>query len=63
MATLVIKNLTESKELDREAMTRIAGGWAGPRLRIPPYRSAYFHQKPSYDSFKLVDLYLHTALR
>jgi len=36
MATIVIKDLTESKELDSEAMRAITGGKAGTSLGVKP---------------------------
>ncbi len=47
MATIVIKDLTESKELDTEAMRAITGGRASPGLHLNlPAVPASFSRNP-----------------
>ncbi len=54
MAKIVIKDLKESVELDRQAMREITGGWSRQRLSgVPSYHSSFFHQPTSFDYFRL----------
>lgn len=54
MASIVIKDLTESVELDRKAMREITGGWSRQQLSgIPSYQSSLFEKPTSLDYFKL----------
>ncbi|MGD2073648.1 MAG: hypothetical protein PVI91_02110 [Gammaproteobacteria bacterium] len=54
MATIVIKDLKESVELDRRAMRTITGGWSRQRLSgIPAFQSELFKKPTSFDYFKL----------
>jgi hypothetical protein len=54
MATIVIKDLSESVDLDRKAMREITGGWAGPRMKLPAYRSSFFQPPQSSLDLRLV---------
>jgi hypothetical protein len=54
MASIVIKDLSESIDLDRKAMREIAGGWAGTRMKLPTQRSTYFQHPQSGIGLKLV---------
>ena len=54
MARIVIKDLKESVELDRQAMREITGGSSRQRLSgIPSYQSSFFQKPTSFDYFKL----------
>ncbi len=47
MASIVIKDLKESVELDRAAMRRIAGGWSRQRLSsVPSFESSVLQKSP-----------------
>ena len=62
MARIVIKDLKESVELDRQAMREITGGSSRQRLSgIPGYHSTFFQKPTSFDYFQLpsVDLTLN----
>ena len=54
MANLVIKDLTESVELDRKAMRMITGGKSGPRMGIPSFNSSFFQNPLSFNELKLI---------
>ena len=54
MARIVIKDLKESVELDRQAMREITGGSTRQRLSgIPGFQSSFFQKPTSFDYFKL----------
>ena len=54
MARIVIKDLKESVELDRQAMREITGGSSRQRLSgIPGYQSTFFQKPTSFDYFQL----------
>ncbi len=54
MARIVIKDLKESVELDRQAMREITGGSSRQRLSgIPGYHSTFFQKPTSFDYFQL----------
>lgn len=54
MANLVIKDLTESIDLDRKAMRAITGGKSGPRMGIPAYNSSFFQNPLAFNELKLI---------
>ena len=54
MATIVIKDLSESIDLDRKAMREIAGGRAGTRMHLPTQRSAFFQHPQTGVGLRLV---------
>ena len=54
MASIVISDLTESIELDRKALREITGGWSGPRMKLPAYRSSVFQPPQSTLDLKLI---------
>lgn len=53
MATIQIKDLNESREMDREAMRAVTGG-SSPQYFNQVFRenSALFHSAPELDAFK-----------
>ena len=53
MARIVIKDLKESVELDRQAMREITGGSSRQRLSGIPSCSSLFERPTSFDYFKL----------
>jgi hypothetical protein len=54
MARIVIKDLKESVDLDRQAMREISGGWSRQQMSgIPAYHSSHFQKPTSFDYFKL----------
>lgn len=53
MSNIVIKDLPESIELDRQAMRAISGGKSGP-LGTSPYRSSFFQNPLEFADLKLV---------
>jgi len=60
MSTIQIKDLNESKEMDREAMRRVSGGRSGARfIQSPsPYRSLMARNEPADPLFGWVSLTL-----
>lgn len=54
MSTLVIKDLPDSIELDRQAMRTITGGYAGPRWGMAGYRSERFQSPLAFATPKLL---------
>ena len=54
MAMLVVKDLAENAELDRQAMRRITGGSAGPRLGIPQFHSGHFHNPLAFEPVRVM---------
>jgi len=63
MATIVIKDLAASKELDRKAMRAIIGGGAGWRLGTPAYQSEFFQPPVFQTGFKFAPFDLDTTSR
>ena len=63
MATIVISDLNESKELDQAAMRAVTGGRADSRfMGLPsPYPSAFSHANPMSNQFSWVSLDLGGA--
>ena len=62
MARIVIKDLKESVELDRQAMREITGGSTlHRRSGVSGYQSPFFQKPTSFDYFQLptADLNLH----
>ena len=63
MAKIVVKDLEQNLQLDRQAMRAITGGRSLDRLSLPPYQSGYFQRPflepvsdiglPRYDALKL----------
>lgn len=55
MANIVIRDLTESVELDRKAMRSITGGKStGPRMGVPSYRSSLFNNPLSFYQLRII---------
>jgi hypothetical protein len=54
MAQIVVKDLGESAELDREAMRAIVGGKAGPRLGGPAQHYGRFENPLSFSTLRLL---------
>ena len=59
MATIVIKDLTESKELDSEAMRAIAGGKASTSLLVkrPAEPLSFFGNSSSFSTLDSTSLF------
>ncbi len=54
MATIQIKDLNESREMDREAMRAVTGGASAQHFnRVFQNNSALFQSAPALDVFKL----------
>jgi hypothetical protein len=58
MATIVIKDLNQSVELDRKAMQAVTGGKAGSYLRIPTQHAGLFQNPISFNPFKPLSYHL-----
>ena len=58
MATIVIKDLTESKELDTEAMRAVTGGRASPgmHLNLPAEPSSFSGNPLSFSALTSTSL-------
>jgi hypothetical protein len=52
MATIVVKDLNQSVELDRKAMRAVTGGRSGPYLGMPQHHSGFFQKPLSFSGFK-----------
>ncbi len=56
MARIVIKDLNESQELDREAMRAVTGGWSGARMRLAAHAPHFRQALASDNPFRLAAL-------
>ena len=52
MATIVVKDLNQSDELDRKAMREITGGRSGGYLSPPRQHSGFFQKPRSFSEFE-----------
>jgi hypothetical protein len=52
MATIVVKDLNQSVELDRKAMRVITGGRSGSNLGMSRHHSGLFQKPLSFSEFK-----------
>ena len=52
MATIVVKDLNQSDELDRKAMREITGGRSGGYLSTPGHPSGFFQKPLLFSDFK-----------
>jgi hypothetical protein len=56
MATIVVKDLNQSVDLDRKAMRAITGGRSGSHLGTPRHDSDYFKNPLSFSALKPIAL-------
>ena len=54
MAQIIVTDLKENTELDRQAMRAILGGYAAPRLGVSPPHPGHFQNPVSFSNLRLI---------